>query len=148
MGNICRSPTAEAVLRKRARDEGLELALHIESAGTHGYHIGNAPDSRAQAAGARRGYDLSRLRARKVDRCDFGRFDFILAMDERNLELLQAMRPAQYEGYLGLLLDFAALIGVREVPDPYYGGRDGFERVLDMVERAAEGLIAHLRQKL
>jgi protein-tyrosine phosphatase len=148
MGNICRSPTAEGVFRKRAEDAGLAHRLRIDSGGTHGYHIGCEPDARALAAALRRGYDLSRLRARRVVRDDFVRFDFILGMDHENLHALRALRPSDYRGHLGLFLDFAPHLGTREVPDPYYGDGQGFERVLDLVEGASDGLIAHLKGSL
>lgn len=145
MGNICRSPTAESVFREHAQRAGLLDELLIESAGVGDWHVGEPPDKRAIVHARRRGYDLAALRARQVTREDFARFDFILAMDQRNLRDLQALRPADYKGYLGLFLDFAPHLGVREVPDPYYGGSDGFETVLELAERASEGLLAHIR---
>jgi protein-tyrosine phosphatase len=148
MGNICRSPTAEGVLRARARRAGLERRLHIDSAGTHEYHIGHPPDTRAQTAARARGYDLSSLRARRVVAEDFSRFDYILAMDRDNLRELARLAGKSFEGHLGLFLDFAPRLGLKEVPDPYYGGREGFEEVLDLVEAASDGLLEHLRQRL
>lgn len=145
MGNICRSPTAETVFRELARRAGFEDALHIESAGIGDWHVGQPPDERAILHGRRRGYDLAALRARQVTREDFDRFDFIIAMDLRNLRDLEALRPPEYDGYLGLLLDFAPDLGLREVPDPYYGGARGFETVLELTERGAAGLLDHIR---
>lgn len=145
MGNICRSPTAESVFRQHAERAGLLDELRIESAGIGDWHAGQPPDTRAIAHARRRGYDLTSLRARQVTWEDFTRFDFILAMDLRNLRDLKALRPADYTGYLGLFLDFAPHLGVREVPDPYFGGADGFETVLELAERASESLLTHLR---
>lgn len=147
MGNICRSPTAEAVFRQLVEREGLSDYLQIDSAGTHDYHIGEAPDARTQRAAQQRGYDMSALRGRQVERADFLHFDYILAMDEANLAILRRMRPDNASGHLGLFLEFAERHMEREVPDPYYGGADGFERVLDMVEDAATGLLRHLRSQ-
>jgi protein-tyrosine phosphatase len=150
MGNICRSPTAEGVFVHKVREAGLSERIRIDSAGTHAYHIGNPPDERTQRSALRRGYDLSTQRARKVEAQDFTRFDYVLAMDEDNLSILKTLR-AQTEGvqtHLGLFMDFAAEAGfAREVPDPYYGGEAGFERVLDMIEAAAEGLLAQIQQE-
>ena len=145
MGNICRSPTAESVFRGHAQRAGLLGELLIASAGIGAWHVGEPPDKRAILHARRRGYDLEALRARQVNRDDFARFDYILAMDARNLRDLQALRPEDYGGYLGLFLDFAPHLGLREVPDPYYGGPAGFEAVLELVERASEGLLAHIR---
>ncbi|MFZ9993244.1 MAG: low molecular weight protein-tyrosine-phosphatase [Steroidobacteraceae bacterium] len=142
MGNICRSPTAEAVLRELARREAPELTLEVDSAGTHGYHVGDPPDPRAVAAAARRGYDLSPLRARQFTAKDFERFDLILAMDEDN----RATMLRQGSGRVELLLSYAPQWGERNVPDPYYGGEAGFERVLDLIESAARGVIESLGQ--
>ena len=141
MGNICRSPTAEGVTRTLAERTGLTADLEFDSAGTHGYHIGKAPDARASQAAALRGYDLSSLKARQVDSADFVRFDRILAMDRDNLELLRQACPPQHHGKLGLFLEFASRHQEDEVPDPYYGGPEGFERVLDLIEDAAQGLL-------
>ena len=145
MGNICRSPTAESVFREHAQRAGLLGEILIESAGIGDWHVGEPPDKRAILHGRRRGYDLEPLRARQVTRADFARFDYILGMDLRNLRDLKALRPDDYKGHLALFLDFAPHLGVREVPDPYYGGPDGFEAVLELVERASEGLLAHIR---
>jgi protein-tyrosine phosphatase len=148
MGNICRSPTAEAVLRTLAAREAPELAIEVDSAGTAGYHVGSPPDPRTRAAARRRGYDLERLRARVIEPTDFERFDLILAMDEENLHVLRRRAPPPAHERVRLFLEFAPQQDVREVPDPYYGGPNGFEEVLDLVEVAARGLLAHLRQGL
>ncbi|WP_445776879.1 low molecular weight protein-tyrosine-phosphatase [Shewanella sp.] len=135
MGNICRSPTAEAVFRKQAQLQG--LSLRIDSAGTIAYHQGNHPDSRSMAAGYLRGLDLSAIRARQVTEDDFTEFDLILAADNANLSDLYARCPVQYRHKLDLILAFAKNDhGVREVPDPYYGGQDGFELVIDLLENS------------
>jgi len=136
-GNICRSPTAEGVLRHLAAE--MQIPLHVESAGTHDYHVGEPPDERAQHHARRRGYDLSRQRARRVRKSDFQEFDLILAMDRGHLGILQRQCPAEHRAKLRL---FAAQ---REVPDPYYGGPDGFEQVLDLVEAACRDLLAEIR---
>ncbi|MEE4251477.1 MAG: low molecular weight protein-tyrosine-phosphatase [Alcanivoracaceae bacterium] len=144
LGNICRSPTAEGVFRQRAAAAGLSLSL-IDSAGTASWHVGKAPDARTVKAAAGRGYDLSTLRARQVSVADFNAFDFILAMDEQNLAELQSIQPAQSLAELGLFLDYAEGAVEREVPDPYYGGDQGFQTVLDLIENASDGLIRRLR---
>jgi protein-tyrosine phosphatase len=146
LGNICRSPTAEGVLRVLAAREAPDLALEIDSAGTAGYHVGEPPDPRTRQAAARRGYDLNALRARIVEPLDFERFDLILAMDRDNLRVLRRRAPATAHERLQLFLEFAPDSGIEDVPDPYYGGPNGFEEVLDLVEVAARGLIAHLRR--
>lgn len=148
MGNICRSPTAEVVFRNYVHKAGLTSLIHIDSAGTHDYHIGDAPDGRTQRAALQRGYDMSALRGRQVETIDFGRFDYVLAMDEANLSILQRLRPRDAQSHLGLFLEFAERHSEREVPDPYYGGADGFEKVLDMVEDAANGLLLHIRKRV
>lgn len=142
LGNICRSPTAEAVFRKRAGDAG--LTLRIESAGTGAWHKGEPPDPRAQEAGENRGYSFAGQEARKVEHNDFSQFDLILAMDNRNFNDLQVMCPEAHHSKIKLFLDLAPGISVREVPDPYYGGPSGFDNVLDLVEAASDGLIAQL----
>jgi len=150
MGNICRSPTAEGVFVHKVREAGLSERIRIDSAGTHAYHIGNPPDERTQRSALRRGYDLSTQRARKVEAQDFTRFDYVLAMDEDNLAILKALhaQAGEVQTHLGLFMDFAADAGFAcEVPDPYYGGEAGFERVLDMIEAAAEGLLARIQQE-
>ncbi len=147
MGNICRSPTAEAVFRRYVEQAELAPHFHIDSAGTHDYHIGAGPDPRTQQAARQRGYDMSKLRGRQVEAADFARFDYVLAMDMANLSILERLRPRDAQSHLGLFLEFAARHVEREVPDPYYGGADGFERVLDMVEDAAAGLLQHIRRQ-
>ncbi|MAB13842.1 low molecular weight protein-tyrosine-phosphatase [Parvibaculum sp.] len=142
LGNICRSPTAEAVFRARAAAAGLDV--EIDSAGTGAWHVGKSPDPRAQAAGEARGYDLSPLRARQVKAADFQRFDLILAMDEDNYEMLCLKAPGDVRERIVMMMDFAPDHPERSVPDPYYGGDDGFAHVLDMLEEASDGLIAHL----
>lgn len=143
MGNICRSPTAEGVFRHHAEQAGLAARLHIDSAGTHAYHTGEPPDRRARAAAERRGMSLEGIRARRVSAEDFEVFDFIIAMDEDNLERLRHEAPAEHQAKLRLFLAFGDSTE-REVPDPYYGGSAGFERVLDLVEEASRGLLGTL----
>jgi protein-tyrosine phosphatase len=147
LGNICRSPSAEAVLRGIAEREAPELGIEVDSAGTAGYHIGEPPDARSQEAARRRGYDMTALRARIVEPEDFERFDLILAMDESNLTVLRRRAPAALRERVRLFLEFAPDADATEVPDPYYGGTSGFEQVLDLVEAAARGLILHLRER-
>ena len=142
LGNICRSPTAEAVLRKKVHEAGLDDRIEVDSAGTADYHVNSPPDRRAVAHGERRGLEMSRLRGRQVESADFDRFDFILAMDEDNLANLQRLRPAGSLATVALLMSYAPQAGAHEVPDPYYGGAGGFETVLDLVELAADGFIA------
>jgi protein-tyrosine phosphatase len=146
MGNICRSPTAEAVFRSRVDEAGLAQQILIDSVGTHDYHIGNPPDLRTQRAARQRGYDMSGLRGRQVEVADFTRFDYVLAMDNANMAILQRLCPQPQRDRLGLFLEYAGSHREREVPDPYYGGEDGFERVLDMVEDAAAGLLMHIKK--
>jgi protein-tyrosine phosphatase len=141
LGNICRSPTIEGVFRTTLEQQRLDRRVHVDSAGTGDYHIGLPPDPRAIHAARRRGYDLTALRARQIEPADFARFGWIFAMDESNLRALEAMKPAGYAGHLGLLLDLVPELGVREVPDPYFGGREGFDRVLDLAEAASEALV-------
>jgi len=145
MGNICRSPTAEAVFRAKVATASLLDRITIDSAGTHDYHIGDAPDLRTQKAAARRGYDLSALRGRQVSAEDFLAFDYVLAMDNANLAILQRLQPQHSTAHLDLFLTFAKSCAHSEVPDPYYGGADGFELVLNLVEAAADGLLAHIQ---
>jgi len=143
MGNICRSPTAEGVFRALAEREG--VIVEVDSAGTGGWHAGSAPDRRATAAAAERGVDLSTQRARQVRIADFHEFDHVLAMDLDNLADLRAIMPGGARAELRLFLDYAPDQPAREVPDPYYGGPQGFEKVLDLVEAASAGLLARLR---
>lgn len=146
-GNICRSPTAEGVARVVAEREGVSDLFQFDSAGTHGYHVGEAPDPRTVAAAAKRGYDLSPLRARRVTDFDFVLYSHILAMDYGHLELLRRACPAEHRGKLGMFLHYAKGIDEEDVPDPYYGGEAGFDHVLDLVENAALGLIQKLASK-
>ena len=147
LGNICRSPTAEVVFRAVAAREAPDIVLEIDSAGTAGYHIGEMPDRRTRQAAARRGYDMSELRARVVEPRDFEYFDLILAMDRENLRALERRAPVPARERLRLFLEFAPEASISEVPDPYYGGPNGFEDVLDLIESASRGLVEHLRQK-
>jgi protein-tyrosine phosphatase len=139
-GNICRSPTAEGVLRHLAQDSG--IPIHVESAGTGDWHVGQPPDERAQHHAKGRGYDLSAQRARQVRLRDFEDFDLIVAMDRGHLAALERQCPREHRAKLRLLVEG------RDVPDPYYGGPDGFERVLDMVEAGCRGLLAELRHSI
>ena len=148
MGNICRSPTEEGVFRKFLADAGLAETLHADSAGKNSYHDGEGPDSRARDAAERRGYSLEDIRARRVTDMDFEGFDFILAMDEDNLLRLRDEADESHHEKISLFLDFAESIELSEVPDPYYGGAAGFERVLDLVENASRGLLDVVRSRL
>ena len=148
MGNICRSPTAEGVLRHLVREVGLEERIRIDSAGTLDYHAGSPPDERSQHHARKRGYDLSDLRARQVSERDFERFDLVLAMDWQNLKELEAQCPPAHRHKLRRLMEFAPPGLSDVVVDPYYSGERGFEMVLDHVEAACRGLLAHLRQQL
>jgi protein-tyrosine phosphatase len=145
MGNICRSPTAEAVLRHRLQRAGLADHVTVDSAGTHAGHTGEPPDERSTAHAGRRGYDLRGLRARRVTAADFEAFDLVVAMDADNLEALQRQCPPQHQARLVRLLDYAPASRQRDVPDPYYGGAGGFERVLDLVEQGCDGLLQYLQ---
>jgi protein-tyrosine phosphatase len=147
LGNICRSPTAEAVLRAKLAHAGLEQRIGVASAGTHGER-GSPPDARAVAAAAKRGYDLSSIRSRRFGSADFERFDVVLAMDRDNLQHLSSHCPAALAGRLGLLLLHAPAAELQEVPDPYYGGVAGFDRVLDLIEPACDGLLLTLQKQL
>ena len=142
LGNICRSPTAEAMLRKKVHDAGLDGRIEVDSAGTADYHVDSPPDRRAIAHGERRGLSMKHLRGRQVGPADFERFDLMLAMDEDNLAQLRRIRPAGSRAKLALLMAYAPRAGSRVVPDPYYGGADGFETVLDLCDAAADGVIA------
>ncbi len=148
MGNICRSPTAEAVLRQMIKNNKLGHIVEVDSAGTHGYHVGEAPDSRTQRAALARGYNLSQLRARKVARQDIDYFDLILAMDKSNLDNLRRMAPPEAHERIKLFMDYSKNFEDDEVPDPYYGLGHGFDQVLDMVEDGTQGLVDGIRQKV
>ncbi|KXS31777.1 MAG: Protein tyrosine phosphatase [Candidatus Gallionella acididurans] len=147
MGNICRSPTAETVFRHYVESAGVSEHILIDSAGTHAYHVGDPPDLRSQRAALQRGYDMSKLRGRQVCREDFRRFDYVLAMDSSNLGILQRLATPDSNAMTRLFLEYARHHAEREVPDPYYGGEDGFEHVLDMVEDAAQGLLEEIRRR-
>ncbi|HEX6398345.1 MAG TPA: low molecular weight protein-tyrosine-phosphatase [Steroidobacteraceae bacterium] len=144
LGNICRSPTAEGVLRDIAAREFAGLPLYVDSAGTAEYHVGEPPDRRTVAAARRRGHDLANLRARRISPADFENFDYILAMDRANLAELEQLGQGVIGGHLGLFLEFAPELKIAEVPDPYYGGVEDFERVLDLCEAGARGLLRRL----
>ena len=148
MGNICRSPTAQGVFEYLVEEARLGERIHVDSAGTHAYHIGERPDQRATQAAAGRGIDLSRQRARRVESTDFTRFDYVLAMDSSNLEDLVRICPQQHRSKIRLFLDYAEDLSEREVPDPYYGGHQGFERVLDLIEMGAQALLDDVRRRL
>ena len=147
LGNICRSPTAEGVFTTLIVKEGLAGSVTIDSAGTGGYHIGDPPDQRAQAAAKKRGIDISDQRAREVRADDFDTFDYVIAMDDQNVRRLQRLCPQERLDRIHLFLNFAPGINATEVPDPYYGEGDGFETVLDMIEAASGGLLADIRSK-
>ena len=147
LGNICRSPTAHAVFQSMVDAQGLTEQIFVDSAGTGDWHLGHAPDSRTSAQAAQRGYDMSDLRARLVEPEDFAQFDYIIAMDRENISNLTPMRPTDFSGKLELFLNYATRAEHRQhvvVPDPYYGGENGFELVLDLVEDAAAGLLGHI----
>ncbi len=146
MGNICRSPTAHGVFEHLVHQQGLKDRIEIESAGTHSYHVGESPDSRAQQTARNRGIDLSYIRARKVCAADFEYYDYILAMDNDNLYHLRSLCDPQYQDKIQLFLDYASDNRVKEVPDPYYGGSRGFENVFDLVDDAARGLLEHIKK--
>ena len=146
MGNICRSPTAEGYFKHIVENAGLSDKISTDSAGTHAYHIGSPPDNRAQAAASKRGIDLSSLRGRKVEPADFNHFDYVLAMDSSNYADLQSVAGGDTTK-LFMFLDFAEGYSEKEVPDPYYGGDQGFEHVLDLIEDASQGLLNDIREK-
>ena len=148
LGNICRSPTAEGVFRAQLAERGLEEQIEVDSAGTSDWHINEAPDRRTVAAALRRGYDLSALRGRQVRADDFYDFDYVLAMDSANLQTLKKLQPSDGKAHLALLLDYAPELSEREVPDPYNGGPQGFEYVLDLVEQACARLLSEILERL
>jgi len=148
MGNICRSPTAHGVFRQLVHEEGLAEVVEIDSAGTHAYHVGNPPDRRAQSTAITRGIDLSDLRARQVDTGDFTQYDYVIAMDQENYISLSQQCPDEHVEKIYLFMDFAPQMRTREVPDPYYGGAQGFERVFDLVDAASRGLLMDIRRRL
>ncbi len=147
MGNICRSPTAEGVFRKQLDQAGMARRVRIDSAGTHAYHLSEPPDIRAQRAASARGIDISMLRARKFEGRDFENFDYILAMDQQNLDILMESCPKVFKYKVNLLLSYAPHLNCRDVPDPYYGGNYSFERVLDLIEDGCSALLNVLKEK-
>jgi protein-tyrosine phosphatase len=148
MGNICRSPTADGVFKKKLLLAGLAKGVRVDSAGTHNYHPGSPPDQRSQSHAYLRGYDLSSLRARQIREADYAKFDLILAMDWDNLALLQDDCPPAYQHKLRRLTEFCLTQEAAVVPDPYFGGPAGFDAVLDLVEDACEGLLGHVRHQI
>ena len=147
MGNICRSPTAHAVMQHKIEQQGLTDIIEIDSAGTHAYHIGEKSDPRSRALAKSKGVNMEFIRARKVSVLDYDKFDYILAMDEDNLELLHYYAPVNYTANVSLFLDFANNVGSVDesvVPDPYYGGEQGFEHVFDLVDKGCEALLSHI----
>jgi len=147
-GNICRSPTAEGVFRHLVAAEGLQQRVLADSAGTHDYHVGEKPDRRSLLAAAARGYDLSGLRARQFSSGDFDNFDYLLAMDRGHLAVLNRLAPAEHRKKIAMFLDFSRSFTGEDVPDPYYGGVQGFERALDQIEDGAIGLLTEIKKKL
>ncbi len=145
-GNICRSPTAEGVFQALVDQQGLSDVVAVDSAGTQSWHQGNAPDERSIEAAARRGIDIGRQKSRPITMADFTNFDYLLAMDNEHFEILSAKSPLGASSRIDLFLDFAPSLDQREVPDPYYGAGDGFEKVLDMIELASHGLLAEIRK--
>ena len=147
MGNICRSPSAEGYFRKIIKDQGLEEKIEIDSAGTHAYHVGESPDPRSVKAASKRDVDLSYIRARQVTEADFNNYDFVLAMDHQNHDtMLNSFAPKNFSARLSLFLDFSNNYKGKAVPDPYYGGVNGFENVLDLIEEASTGLLNELKK--
>ena len=148
MGNICRSPTAHGVFKRKLMDDGIAHQVKVDSAGTHNYHPGSPPDARTQAHAAKRGYDLSDLKARQITEADFNHYDLILVMDWDNLALVQEDCPPEHMGKVRRLTEFCVAHQAPVVPDPYYGGAKGFDDVLDLVEDACDGLLRHVRQRI
>ncbi len=147
MGNICRSPMAEGVFRRLLEQHGLTSQVEVDSAGTHAYHLGRSPDPRAILTAKARGIDISGRRARQVSPKDLEKFDWVLVMDEHNYDALRFICPKPQQAKLAYLLDYAPHLKTRNLPDPYYGGELGFERVMDMIEEACEGLLSHLQDQ-
>lgn len=144
LGNICRSPTAEAIFRHKALHAG--MSIEIDSAGTLGAHIGSPPDKRSRAVGEERGYSFKKIKCRKVDLSDFEHFDYIVAMDKQNLQNLLEICPEEHQHKVALMMSFCSS-QEDEVPDPYYGGKRGFEYVLDLIEQASDGLLEQIKQR-
>ena len=147
MGNICRSPLAHGFFEQWVEQAGLGARIEVDSAGTHSYHVGEPPDERARQSALRRGFDIGQQRARRAQASDFEHFDYVLAMDDENYHSLERLSSVTHKHKLKLFLEFAPHLNEREVPDPYYGGASGFERVIDLVEEAARGLLADIRQR-
>ena len=147
MGNLCRSPMSQGVFEKLVSDAGLSNAIYVDSAGTHTYYINHPPDKRAQAAAKKRGYNLSKQRARTAIKHDFETFDYVVAMDYDNFDYLNTISPPGKEEKLSLFMEFADNRDLKEIPDPYYGGLSGFERVLDLAEEAGRGLLKNIRTR-
>lgn len=147
LGNICRSPTAHGLFQDKVNQSGLEKAIHVDSAGTGDWHVGHAPDRRAQDTALDRGYNISHLRARAVAAADFTEFDYILGMDRDNVRNLQALCPSDYRGTLGLFLEVAGVGHGVDVPDPYYGGQQHFDQVIQLVEAGATGLLELIQRQ-
>ena len=147
-GNICRSPTAQGVFEYKLAEVGLDARVYVDSAGTHGFHIGSHPDQRAQRAASRRGFDLSSQRSRCVAVDDFASFDYVIGMDYDNMHALREICPQEFSDKLSLFMAFVPQAAIEEVPDPYHGGSHGFEQVLDLVEKASDALLAHVRRRL
>ncbi len=145
LGNICRSPTAEGIFTQTVKNAGLDKSIVVDSAGTGDWHIGLPPDKRAIIAAGERDVDLTGLRARQVSSIDFASFDYVLAMDDANLRDLKIMQPSDFTGHLSLFLSFAENTKTTEVPDPYYGGEEGFTQVFDLIAEASEGLLNHIK---
>ena len=148
MGNICRSPTAHGVFENMIKAAGMVADVEVDSAGTHAYHVGEKPDKRSRQCALQRGFDLSYIRARKVEVSDFDYFDYVLAMDNDNYTILESMAPKRHKNKLSLFLDFAKDRVESEVPDPYYGGAGGFDNVFDLVEEASKGLLEDIKSKI
>jgi protein-tyrosine phosphatase len=147
MGNVCRSPMAEGVFRRLLEQHGLSAQVEVDSAGTHAYHLGKSPDPRAILTAKARGIDISGIRARQVSPKDLEEFDLVMVMDEHNYDALRFICAKPHQAKLAYLLDYAPHLGTRNLPDPYYGGEAGFERVMDMIEEACEGLLSHLQDR-
>ena len=147
-GNICRSPTADAIFRHKIQERALEGRVECDSAGTHGYHIGNPPDNRSMSTASEKGVDMSELRARRIEQSDFYDFDLILAMDDGHMRHLQEIAPADRTANLAMFLDFTSGVPDKNVPDPYYGAHSGFEHVFDLIDRGVDGLFEYLGQKV
>jgi len=147
MGNICRSPTAHGVFESMVKEAGMVADIEVDSAGTHAYHIGETPDTRSAQCAKKRGFDLSYIKARRVEVSDFEYFDYVLAMDNDNLSILESMCPTQHKNKVCLFLDYAKERAESEVPDPYYGGPNGFDHVFDLVEAASKGLLEDIQKK-